>query len=88
MPFFEAASTARGRRVLCDEDRVLAHRCLFTVVWGISRRQSFFDELSAVFENHVEALRIQVVSLVGSEVKPAAKGGSAQALENLVEIIH
>ena len=59
--------------MLGDEDRVAAHRRLPAVVLRRGRRQSLFDELPAMLQNHRQRFFGQIGLLFRAQTKPAAK---------------
>jgi hypothetical protein len=74
--------------MLGNENRVLTHRRLPAVVLGLGRREPLFDKVSSVIKDHVEPFRLQVLSFFRSKLETAAKLRSAQAFEDVVQVIH
>lgn len=74
--------------MLSNEDGMAPHRCLPTIVGWLSRREAHGNEFSPMAENDGQASRLQIFSFSRTETKSLTKGGSAQSIEDGVEITH
>ena len=60
VPLVKAFSATTSGRVLCDKDRVAAHRRLLTVVCGICRREAGFYKILCMQFNFIYAVFIYI----------------------------
>ena len=81
MPFLQAPPAAGACGVLGDENGVVFHWGLLTVVGGIGGRQTLFDKISGVRQDGFQPLDLEIRGLPAAKPESAAKRRSAQRLE-------
>jgi hypothetical protein len=86
MPFLEAAATTCGCRVLCDEDRMIAHRGLFPIIRRVGYRQSLLDKIRRVFEDNFQTLVMKVIEFFPAHAKTSAKRGLLKGSKDFIQI--
>jgi hypothetical protein len=86
VPFLKTAATTGRRRVLCDEDRMITHGCLLTVVGRMRRGETLLYKVCGVFEHNAKPLLSQVIQLFSSQLKATAEIRTIQSSEDFIHI--
>lgn len=69
--------------MLCDKDRMTAHRRLFAVVLGLGSSKPLVDKLARMREHGVEPLLVEIAPLGRTETKAAAKARARKTIEQV-----
>ena len=72
--------------MLTDKDRVVPHRSLLAVIRWVGGGETFLDELLSVRHHGVQPFALKVFSFSGTKAEPATEGGTAQPLEDFIQI--
>ena len=85
VPFRQTSATAGGGGVLGDEDWMAAHGCLFAIVRRMRGGETRGDDLGRMLQNLRHPATLQVLHLLLTEPKPAAKVGALQCAEQCID---
>ena len=88
MPLGETPSTARRRRVLCDEHWMSFEGRLLAIVPWRRWRQPLRNEIPGVSENSRKAFVLKIRFLFFAEAKALAKRRLGQSSKEIVEVAH
>ena len=89
MPLFDAASTTCSRCMLCDENWVPFHGCLFAVIFWKPRGDSRKDKFTGVISDDFDPFIINILVISTGELKFGSKRGFFEGFQLLFyQIIH
>lgn len=88
VPFLETAATTGGRRMLADEDGVVAPGSLFAVIAGRSRCEPGLDKLTPLFHHLPQALSIEVCELTIAQSELSAERRLLELREQFADVAH
>src|SRR5207237_3113251 len=84
----ETTAATRRRRMLRDEDRMIAPRRLPAVVLRIRGREPLLDEVAPLLHHARKSPRLEVRALFSFEPELAPERGAREAMKRRVEIDH
>ena len=88
MPFLEAGAAARGGCMLSNEHGMTLEWSLLSIVYGLGRCETAFDEVRCMLENRRHSFLSQIVELLSTQFEIAAERRSFKSDENLAELSH
>ena len=86
VPFRKAPATARGSRVLRDEDWMPSKWCLLAIVQRLGGREALRDELRGVREDSGQPLRVEVGALACAKLEALTKRRALEVGEKIVYV--
>lgn len=87
MPFFQASPAASGGGVLRNENRMVFHWRLLSVLRRISRSNPILDKFGGVFHNGVHLFLPKIVPFRPLEFESSPEWRLIQPLQNVVDLL-
>jgi hypothetical protein len=86
MRLLETPATARRRRVLRDEYRMIPPRRLTSIVARLRRRETLRNKIRRLLHDMPDSPSVEVREVFALQVKLAAKCGLGEAFERSVDV--